>query len=535
MVKYSLLFLSLFFVTPSFAYRGEERYGIMNTKGEIVTPAIFSDAKYGGDPERFLVVTDGDKQGVLGPDGKQVGKIEFDKVSKYACPLYEVYKDNKVGYMNQQGDMVIPCMYSYLEGNEFNNWYEAGLDNKYGMIDENNNVIFPFEYDGFDFFYYGETDYTLNIAVSKDGMYALANRKAEILTPFKYDKLKLFTRGGGLAEKDGQVCFLSSAGEEIAWGKTYISYNQPRIKDLEGMVGIISEEGLLQLYTYDGKKTDKEYKSKMPLEFSEGLNNIAFEDTRIFIDTLGNTVFRKPYHPVNMYGIYFRNGLAIVRHKSGLVGVINTKGEVVIPFQYDGMEHSSHFELSHQTIPPLFIGKGKNLKYTVITMDGESINDEWYDKVDVGEDGIAVIAEPYGMKFISFEGTDILPYEYHYIRPLRNGLLLLGNKEKGWGFYNIYTGNRLDYQFDNWNYSHEGDLWRVEKDDKYGVITSDCRIALPCEYPWVQVTTDGHILTINEEGVSAIHDQHGKVVRTFKKEKLSYLWDDLILFRVSSR
>ncbi len=92
MVKYTLLFLTLFLVVSSFTYsQREERYGVMNTKGKIVTPAIFSDAKYGGDPERFLVVTDGDKQGVLGPDGKQVGKIEFDKVSKFACPLYEVY------------------------------------------------------------------------------------------------------------------------------------------------------------------------------------------------------------------------------------------------------------------------------------------------------------------------------------------------------------------------------------------------------------------------------------------------------------
>ncbi len=538
-----LLFFAIILTTFSCNQPEKERYGTMTIHGEIITPAIYDGAEltvlringFEKPSDRFHVVSKGNKKGVIGPDGKQVGKIEFDDISPYfSYPLYQVFKKGKTGFMNQQGEISIPCIYDEYEhdDDEYNDRYILNRGGKYGMVDGNNTIILPFEYSAID--NYESTSHTLNYYVCKNGKYALANRKGEVLTPFKYDKITLFPRGGGLAEIGRECCFLSALGEEIVDEPGEYIIDPVFIYDLDGLVAIQGVEGF-RFYTYEGKQLDNVYKGISVDRFSDdGLMCIIMDlDEYIVIDTLTRTITDKYYPETYKRFIEFRDGLAIVGDASERVGVIDTKGELVIPFEDQRLKHAPSSRRNNDKYAS-FLLKRNDYLYNILTRDGKLLNDQLYSDVFYYADrGFIAVEQWSGKGVISLDGDEILPCEYQEIHPLDDELLMFETKTGKRGFYNIRTGNSLPPEFDRCGFFSEQPFRMVEKDGRQGVITSQCEWVLPCQYQRVEITSDNYFIVTNDDNVSAILDADGKVIRPFGKETLFYLWDDILLFKIT--
>jgi len=102
-------------------------------------------------------------------------------------PIRFVEKNQKMGVVNIQGQIIIPIEYDVLMLTK--DYFLAVKNDKYGFISPQNQVIIPFEYDYIDFFYEGLA------LVKKNEKFGFINQKGELVIDIKYDEAREFHEG----------------------------------------------------------------------------------------------------------------------------------------------------------------------------------------------------------------------------------------------------------------------------------------------------------------------------------------------------
>ncbi len=536
MSRIRYIFLLIVLLIPASA---SSKYGIMTFDGKIITPAIYDRVDNRGIVfgEKHLVVEKNGYKGIVGENGKQLGEVKYDYASIFSRPLYEVRKNKKCGFLNKEGKESIPCIYdSYVTTDDIDEWYCVRLGDKYGMVDSNNKVIFPFEYSDLD--YYNDKP-TTSISVQKeeDGKWALANRKAEIVTPYVYDKIELFPNGGGLAERDSKFLFLSSTGKEIA-STDY--RDKDNIKDRNYFVGVVSKKDgspdkYVTLYTHAGDEI-RSYKGYNIFYFSDGIGEIRTNDGYSLIDTLGQLINHVNVNASSgreLYGLNFCNGRAVA-NKSGKQGIIDVKGKAVVPFTFSKLDlllgawtDGQHYVVRDSRFVEglLIVDENGKQKSGPVKYKGLFGYEPFFIKgtsVETGQQGV-----------ISFDGDELTPFIYDEVVSANNYLATLKLDDKI-GFFNVLTKAKIDPVFDEWQYPHFGKCIIVEKDGYEGVINTDCKVVLECIYSDIEKTPNGYIIATDNEGRSAIFDEDGNIVRPFGEETLYYFNDNLLVFYIDN-
>jgi len=101
---------------------------------------------------------------------------------------------NKFGFINNEGKLIIACIYDDADWTAWNNSIiKAKYNEKYGIIDKNNRILVPFVYD--------------KINISKDKVKATFNKKSFIITDFGSETLFLSKKGNkwGYINNDDKV------------------------------------------------------------------------------------------------------------------------------------------------------------------------------------------------------------------------------------------------------------------------------------------------------------------------------------------
>ncbi len=133
---------------------------------------------------------------------------DYDTVSDYYNGLALVKKNNKYGYIDRNGEEVIPVQYD--TANDFIRKYaKAEKDEKWGYIDVNGNIIIPIEYE-----YCGDVAYGV-VAVGNEGKYGFVSIEGNPICDLIYDKVEAFDAQGlakvvidqkyGYIDKNGNV------------------------------------------------------------------------------------------------------------------------------------------------------------------------------------------------------------------------------------------------------------------------------------------------------------------------------------------
>ncbi len=107
--------------------------------------------------------------------------LPYNEIGAFSEGLAKVGKRGKYGFIDTNGDLVIPCEYSNVSS------FSEGLvsvqneDGKWGFIDTNGNNIIPCEYD--------ETGVFVNglAAVNENGKYGFIDTEGKIVVPYEYD------------------------------------------------------------------------------------------------------------------------------------------------------------------------------------------------------------------------------------------------------------------------------------------------------------------------------------------------------------
>ncbi|MFY8020954.1 MAG: WG repeat-containing protein [Bacteroidia bacterium] len=131
----------------------------------------------------------------------------YDKIGPYKNGRAKVFKGDKMGFINEAGEEVIPCIYEYI-GDFVNGRAKVILALKEGYISYEGEVIIPIKYDKIGPFKNGLAK------VYVKGKVGLINYEGEEIAEPKYDLIGEFNRFGiAKVQFDRKEMFMRTSGE----------------------------------------------------------------------------------------------------------------------------------------------------------------------------------------------------------------------------------------------------------------------------------------------------------------------------------
>jgi len=271
--------------------------------------------------------------------GQTVFTIEAMQVYDFHNGLAKIYKNTLInnawitgyGYINRQGEVVIPC--NLKEADNFvgdYTWVKFTNDNNYTLLHKTGTIIPTKGYNKVGSFFDFQTDIC---AVYEDGKMGFIDITGQEVISCKYSGLSSFSNG--LAS----VCLYDSEVNKY---------------------GYINKKGEVII--------SMKYRQTGPSSFDNGLARVSVNGQTVLIDTVGKIVFKTSHGNIqgvsgNLISVFKnsdrtnwgwvnfkdeiiipqkyeaarrfnKDGLAIVE-LNGLKGVINTTGKIVIPIKYE--------------------------------------------------------------------------------------------------------------------------------------------------------------------------------------------------------
>lgn len=359
--------------------------------------------------EGLAKVCKNNKYGFIDKLGHEVIPCIYDEAKDFYLGVSIVEKGEKTGAINQYGDIVIPCKYDNISSFGKDSLAVAFLNEKSGFIDLKGNIVIPFNYEYCESFGDGLA------AVRQNGLYGFINKKGELVIPCKYTNLY---NGCGFCE--GLVGVSIDGGSvgtiDDKWG--YI--------DNTGKIAIPFQNGLTGAPFSSGLSV--KYRGGMTMSFDKGfplMRETPLEGA--FINKNGELA--SEYFEVQNIG-GFINGYSVIKDKTGWEGLINTRGEFVIPCKYS------------------FIANGFDDKYVVVELNGKS----GMARKETGEVIIPIIYEMKPMNSWAF----------------KEGVIPVG-KDGKMGYINEYNQTVIPFIYDA-AYTFSEGFAVVQRYGKYGYV-----------------------------------------------------------------
>ena len=373
--------------------------------------------------------------------------------------------------------------------------------NKYGVIDILANKIIPATYDCIensgDFF------------ITKLGKnYGVLNDQGQKIVDFSFESITKTANNNFIVTKN--------------------------INNVKSTVGLISSkgEGILEaIYTYIS-------------EVDATTFNVTFNNQCYLIDQSGTVISQKytsldPLSYVSSTNLYLKAGL---KNKQGL---INIKGEVVIPLLYESLNEAGDYIIVSNTIPKvgsrygIIDQKGKvvlELKYKSIYFCGNNlfsintnnlpkstVNDcklysltsnsfltkDSFDSINQVENGLLMVEKNELVGYINELGETVVSpvYQPYYGEERGTG----GDGGDG-GEEKCYVGLNSDENIANNDIYNKTELLLVQLDEKIGYINFKGEIIIPIIYTYGSNFYKGMASVSDENQNKSIIDTKGKVI-----------------------
>jgi hypothetical protein len=301
---------------------GNYKWGYIDTKGNVVVPFDYDSAKPFSEG-LALVKKDGE---FLYIDTKGDVKIVLDSTTvdagNFHCGKAWVWKGNKVGYINNNGEIVIPCQ--FIEAFDFSEGL-AGIisDNgQFGFINELGQVTIEPQFDWLDSDSYVSIIQSKGLVfkdnivqVSKNLRYGYIDKYSKETIPFIYSFLGSFN--------DGFARF--------ARGQSEYGSQSEGIHGNHSIYGYIDKNGNELLLGVDGS------------DFSLGYAIVKYENTWYTIDNLGNVMNTNIDNDIQWIDGTTSYGLYLARTNSDKFGFIDAKGQFIIPAIYDSGKDVAYY------------------------------------------------------------------------------------------------------------------------------------------------------------------------------------------------
>ena len=211
----------LFIVHFKKSYK-EKYLGLIDTSGKIIIPVKYK--RLDNVAGQALIAYDGEHCGLLSLANDTLIDFEYENIRGGNTNLLAA-KKSKWGYINIQGDSILPFIYDDATG-FFNQLAVAGDNGYYGMINTAGQVVVPFKYNEI------MQDNGKIIRITERNKYGFYSNTGEQLTPVEFDT----------EDYHEQEDYTGYRAEPMEFGKFSNGY---AIVGKQGKVGIIDEQGKL--------------------------------------------------------------------------------------------------------------------------------------------------------------------------------------------------------------------------------------------------------------------------------------------------
>lgn len=322
------------------------KYGFIDKMGNIIVPAKYDEVADFKEERAWVAIRDENEVlrcGYIDLTGKNIvpvkyrvpfaeGDVPIDFSDGMAAVLMgtDEYGTNLYGYINRQGDEIIPAEFSIY--GDFHNGVAFVDNEKY--IDKTGKVLTKEELRG-----YKET--TTCFQNEKMGLKRL---DGNLIIPCEYDIVQDLSEGMSAVCKGNLWGYVDSLGSNIIPCSYYSEhyYDGELIDDDWGEGGAPDEahdfhEGMVVVMK-DGKagflnakgENSIPFNYERAYDFSEEMAAVKNDDKWGFINIAGHSVIACQYDAV----CSFSEGMAAIM-KNGKCGYVNKKGEEIVPCIYD--------------------------------------------------------------------------------------------------------------------------------------------------------------------------------------------------------
>ena len=527
-------------------------YGLVDKDGQVVFPFKYEQIKPFDIRGHTIIKEYEGKAGVVDIYGNIIVPLKYDKIiTLFSEGLARVCIDGKFGCVNDVGEEIVPVVYDSISawGEYLGGTALVSQNGKYGVVDKNGKVIIQLKYKNeseaiernkkldkskiqniihnkkkelirdkeirgiypydheitvpSDYFKIGSFDHGYVIVVYKC-KYGLINTKCELIIPAKYDLLTYVYPGVIRACINGKMGLIDEDGDEIApFIYDYIN-NGTTLGELlsvcrngkTGFINLLGQEIIPAIYDiipnhfvcyYNAEQTH-EFLDKTFPQYTELVSNkIIYNKYTNSYDTLCNSFENRNLS----YFFHSRLGTLLTLSLKGKIGVLNQKGETIIPFEYD------------------YIGPYPYYDYLIL----------------VGKDGFWGFVDEDFNTVISFSYSNVEVISYRKIKL---------KKDNYWGF--IYFDEIGEFSFSKFIYHEIKELSMgldlVRKGQKYGIIDEHFHEIMPVIYDAIEDYHDKLKLKINDKwGWAYFDENHHYTLSPFIYEDIEDYTDGLALVK----
>jgi len=212
----------------SFSDPKTKLYGFKDKKtGKVVAEAAYSAVSYYN--EDMVAVKLNDKWGFINGKGKLVIPMQFDNASGFSEGYGAVGKNilssqgyverTDWGFIDKTGKLVIP--YKYSTPGVFRNGFaivsnaNAGFASLSGVINKKGKEVIPVKYTALADRYDGLFKAATGNVTNYNGKYGFLDSTGKAVIPFVYDDAMDFSEGLAAVKKDGKYGFINNKGAVV--------------------------------------------------------------------------------------------------------------------------------------------------------------------------------------------------------------------------------------------------------------------------------------------------------------------------------
>jgi hypothetical protein len=281
--------------------KGETKIGVIDRAGREIVPATYQwlEDVYGVS-EGLAAMAKNFKYGFVDTTGKEVIPFKYHKVESFQDGIAKVWVSwRHVGYINRQGEEVIPASFEAMDQQNLRRYYNRfiiGLkDSVCHVFNYSGKEIAALRYDNISGFSGEDSDKEKSFLASRGNRYGILDSSFRVKVPLEYELLEYVFPNKIAARKNGKTGFIDSNGKVI----------------------VPFEYDWIEFYNDWGS-------------YENGIVKVMVNEKCGLMNSYGKLIVPAAYDSINNYS----NGLAAV-YRNGKYGFINWKGKEAIPALYD--------------------------------------------------------------------------------------------------------------------------------------------------------------------------------------------------------
>lgn len=276
-----------------FEVKKDGKVGFVDKKGEVVIPCEYEERGFLSNFDNGFSFKKNGKSGVVDYEGNIVWPFEFDAIFDASDKLVCCEINGKIGVMNKDGKWISEQLTRYgFPMNIYGNTVEVFEGNKAGLIDSKGEMVLPCEYDRIE----GEEKGLLSSFKSDTELrYSLYNKDGEVLAQYAGGIPQIINEKFVQTIKSGAFGIKDTNGKEIAANE----YENIHFVEQDGDVLFVTAHKKDGTDIYNMSTGKKTYSTSYDLENNTPiLNGFMFSATdeednplSFFFDKQGNFLF----------------------------------------------------------------------------------------------------------------------------------------------------------------------------------------------------------------------------------------------------